>query len=136
MLAQAVNEVMEIRIEEDIMKARIRAKTMAKELGFNRMDETRIATAISELTRNALQYAGGGIITIKVLDESQEKKGIEFVVEDKGPGIEDLQLALKGGYSTAGGLGLGLSGSKKLMDDFDITTKVGEGTIVKITKWL
>jgi len=134
-LAQKLTEVVDIRSEVGIVNARVRAKAMAEALGFTYMDQTRIATAVSELARNAFQFAGGGKVTIKPL-EGPEGKGIEIVVEDHGPGIEDLELALKGGYSTAGGLGLGLSGSKKLMDEFDVKTRIGEGTVVVVRKWL
>nr|MDO8097640.1 anti-sigma regulatory factor [Candidatus Njordarchaeota archaeon] len=125
----------EITSEADIVVARVKAKAIAEAIGFNYMDQTRIATAVSELARNAFQYAGKGTVTITPVD-SQEKRGIKIVVEDHGPGIKDIELALKGGYSTSRGLGMGLLGSKKLMDEFDIKTKVGEGTTVTIRKWV
>lgn len=128
-------EVVDVRAEPDIVGARVRAKAIAETLGFAYMDQTRIATAVSELARNAFQHAKGGKVTIKPLT-GKGRKGIEIVVEDRGPGIENLELALKGGYSTAGGLGLGLSGSKKLMDEFDIKSAVGQGTVIIIRKWL
>lgn len=134
-MEQELLEILEIKSEEDIIKARVRAKAIAETLGFNYMDQTRIATAVSELTRNAYQYAGKGKITIKPLNKPG-RKGMEMVVEDHGSGIENLDRVLKGGCSTGGGLGMGLSGSKKLMDDFDINTKMGEGTVVTIRKWL
>lgn len=134
-MEQELIEILEIKNEADIIKARVRAKAIAEALGFNYMDQTRIATAISELTRNAYQYAGEGKMTIKPLNR-QGRKGIEIVVEDHGPGIENLERALKGGYSTKGGLGMGLSGSKRLMDEFDIRTKGGEGTSITTRKWL
>jgi len=134
-LEQELIEILDIKSEADIIIARVRAKAIAEALGFNYMDQTRIATAVSELARNAYQYAGKGKITIKPLNK-QGKKGMEIVFEDHGPGIENLDRAMKGGYSTGGGLGMGLSGSKKLMDDFDINTKMGEGTVVTIRKWL
>jgi serine/threonine-protein kinase RsbT len=134
-LEQKLIEIMEIKNEADIIRARVRAKAVAEALGFNYMDQTRIATAVSELARNSYQHAGEGEMTIKPLNR-QGRKGIEIIVEDHGPGIENLELALKGGHSTAGGLGMGLSGSKRLMDEFDIKTKSGEGTVVTIRKWL
>ena len=134
-MEQELLEILEIKSEADIIKARVRAKVIAETLGFDYMDQTRIATAVSELTRNAYQYAGKGKITIKPLNK-QGRKGMEMVVEDHGSGIENLDRALKGGCSTGGGLGMGLSGSKRLMDDFDINTKMGEGTVVTIRKWL
>lgn len=134
-MEQKMIEILEIKNEADIIRARVTAKTTAEALGFNYMDQTRIATAVSELTRNAYQYAGEGKMTIKPLNK-QGRRGIEIIVEDQGPGIENIELALKGGHSTAGGLGMGLSGSKKLMDEFDIKTKIGEGTTVTVRKWL
>jgi len=128
-------EVIEVRSDDDIINARVRARVMAEALGFSYMDQTRIATAVSELARNTFQFAGVGKVTIKPVNR-QGRKGVEIVVEDHGPGIENLELALKGGHSTTGGLGLGLSGSKKLMDEFDIKTKIGEGTKVTVRKWL
>lgn len=128
-------EIVEIRNESDIITARVKAKVIAEALGFGYMDQTRIATAASELARNAYQYAGEGKITITPANR-QGRKGIEIVVDDHGPGIENLELALKGGYSTAGGLGMGLSGSKRLMDEFDIKTKSKEGTTIVARKWL
>jgi serine/threonine-protein kinase RsbT len=134
-MTQSPIEVVEIADEAGIVNARVRAKVLAEALGFNHMDQTRIATSVSELARNALQFAGGGRATMTPVNK-QGRNGIEIIIEDKGPGIEKLELALKGGHSTGGGLGLGLSGSKKLMDEFDIKTKVGEGTAVTVRKWL
>jgi serine/threonine-protein kinase RsbT len=125
----------EVTGEADIVMARVKAKAVAEAMGFNYMDQTRIATAVSELARNAFQFAGKGKVRITTVNR-QEKRGIEIVVEDRGPGIKDLELVLKGGYSTGKGLGMGLSGSKRLMDEFDIKTKVGHGTTVTIRKWL
>jgi serine/threonine-protein kinase RsbT len=134
-LEQELIEILEIKSEADMIKARVRAKAIAEALGFNYMDQTRIATAVSELTRNAYQYAGKGKMTIKPLNK-QGRKGMEIAVEDHGPGIEDLDRALEGGHSTGGGLGMGLSGSKRLMDEFDVKTKRNEGTSVTVRKWL
>lgn len=134
-MEQELIEILEIKSEADIIEARVRAKAIAEALGFNYMDQTRIATAVSELARNACQYAGKGKMTIKPLNK-QGKKGMEIVFEDHGPGIENLDRAMKGGYSTGGGLGMGLSGSKKLMDEFDIKTKSNEGTSITVRKWL
>jgi serine/threonine-protein kinase RsbT len=125
----------EVRSEADIVSTRVAAKAMAEALGFDYMDQTRIATAVSELSRNVYQHGGGGKLTMKLVS-NKDRRGIEIVVEDHGPGIENLELALKGGFSTTGGLGLGLSGAKKLMDEFDIRTKIGEGTVVTVRKWL
>jgi serine/threonine-protein kinase RsbT len=125
----------EVRSEADIVNARVHAKAKAEALGFGYMDQTRIATAVSELARNAFQYGGKGKVTMQLVNK-EGRRGIEIVVEDHGPGIRELESVLRGGYSTGGGLGLGLSGSKKLMDEFEIKTKVGEGTTVTVRKWL
>ena len=125
----------EVEVEADIIKARVMAKATAEAIGFNYMDQTRIATAVSELARNAFQYAGEGKVEIMSITDG-EKHGIEIVVEDHGPGIKDLELAMSGGYSTSKGLGIGLSGSRKLMDEFEIKTRIGKGTIVRIRKWI
>jgi len=107
---------------------------VAIKLGFGAVDQCGITTAISELARNAVVHGGGGSITIKIIQN--EKKGIEIVCRDDGPGIENLELALKGGYSTVGGLGIGLSGAKRLMDEFQIVSSAGRGTTVIVRKWL
>jgi serine/threonine-protein kinase RsbT len=134
-LEQELIEVVEIKNESDIITARVKVKAIAEALGFGYMDQTRIATAVSELVRNAYQYAGEGKITFTPVNK-QGRKGIEIVVNDQGPGIENLELALKGGHSNSGGLGMGLSGSKRLMDEFDIKTKSKEGTTIIARKWL
>lgn len=134
-LAQTSVEIVDVTTEADIIRARLKAKVIAEALGFDYMDQTRISTAVSELARNAFQYAGGGRITIKTAT-NQARKGIEIIAEDHGHGIENLELALKGGYSTGTGLGMGLSGTKRLMDEFDIQTTIGKGTVITIKKWL
>jgi len=134
-LAQAQTVAVDVESEADIVTARVRTKAVAEAIGFNYMDQTRIATAVSELARNAFQYAGKGKVRISPIDIGSEH-GIEIVVEDHGPGIKDLESAMKGGYSTSRGLGMGLSGSRKLMDEFEIKTRIGEGTVVRIRKWM
>ncbi len=128
-------DVVGVKSEADIIKARVRTKALAEALGFNYMDQTKIASAVLELARNAFRYAGGGNVTIQPAERGG-RGGIEIIVEDHGPGIANLELALKGGYSTSGALGEGLSNCKRFMDEFDIKTKVGKGTLVRITKWL
>jgi serine/threonine-protein kinase RsbT len=134
-LVQISVEIVDVTTEADIIRARVKAKVLAESLGFDYMDQTRISTAVSELARNAFQYAGGGRITIKAAT-NQARRGIEIIAEDHGPGIENLELAVKGGYSTGTGLGMGLSGTKRLMDEFDIQTTIGKGTVITIKKWL
>ena len=125
----------EIRTVEDIVISRSVAKEMARETGFGIVDQTKIATVISELARNMIKYAGEGMLRIVVIEDSN-RKGVEITCDDGGPGIENIALALKEGYSTSRGLGMGLPGAKKLMDEFVIESEVGKGTRVVVRKWL
>ena len=106
---------------------------MAAHLGFGRTDLTIIATAVSEVTRNIVKFADSGEVVIEVLDEP--RRGIRIVARDVGPGIPDVDEALRDGYSTYDGLGLGLPGARRLMDEFAIVSEVGRGTTVTMTKW-
>jgi len=108
----------------DIVRARGAARSIAAQVGFGLADQTRLATAVSELTRNALHYAGGGLCEITDLTNDSERR-IKVLVEDHGPGIPDIQRAIQDGYSTGGGLGAGLPGTKRLMDVFTIESTVG-----------
>jgi serine/threonine-protein kinase RsbT len=126
--------VIEITSEGEIITSRVSAQALAESIGFDRYDQTKIATAVSELTRNALKYAGSGRITLRAVYVGG-RTGIEVLVEDQGPGFKNLDQALEGGHSTGGGLGLGVSGSRRLMDDFDIDTGP-QGTSVVTRKWL
>lgn len=124
----------EITSSEGIVIARQKVRELAKNIGFGAVDQTRMATAVSELARNIHQFAGKGTVTI--LNLKGERKGIKIVCEDNGPGIADVELAMSDGYSTIESLGLGLPGAKRLMDEFEIESKPGKGTKVTITKWL
>ncbi len=124
-----------IRSEADIVAARQRGRAMAAELGFSLVNQTFIATAISELARNIVVYAKTGEIVLSSVQEG-DKRGIVVVARDRGPGIPDIQLAMRDGYSSSGSLGLGLSGTKRLMDEFEIVSKVGKGTTVTVKKWV
>jgi serine/threonine-protein kinase RsbT len=119
----------------DIVTARQRGRELALKLGFPHTDATLIATAISELTRNIVLYAKRGHLTLAAI-RNDRHTGIHIIAHDDGPGIPDLQRALVGGYSTSGGLGLGLSGVKRLVDEFIVDTEPGAGTRVAVTKWL
>lgn len=119
---------------EDVIRARQAVRELAREMGFGAVDQTRLTTAVSELARNIYQYATSGIVTLFALKE--DHKAIKVVCEDWGPGIPDIELAMSNGFSTRGSLGLGLPGSKRLVDDFEITSEPGKGTRVTITKWL
>ncbi|WP_027416455.1 ATP-binding protein [Aneurinibacillus terranovensis] len=120
-----------IETEEDVIMAATLGKTIACEMGFSPVDQTKIAVGISEITRNIINYAYHGRIYFHKGEDY-----IEITVQDRGPGIENLAEALKDGVTTGKGLGLGLSGTKRLMDEFHIETKVGVGTTVRIRKWM
>jgi len=119
----------------DVLKARREGMQIASAIGFSHADSTKIAVVISELGRNIVNYAGTGTIT--VLTRADVKgKCIKIIADDKGPGIADLDYVIQGGNSTSGGLGLGLSGSKRMMDEFHIRTADGSGTTITTTKWV
>lgn len=126
----------EINKEWDIVAARQLGREMAKSIGFGIVDQARIATAISELARNIYLYAGKGTICFEIIDAIDHKKGLSVISTDTGPGIRDLSLVMQDGYTTSGGLGAGLPGVKRLMDDFDIETEEGKGTEITTAKWV
>lgn len=123
-----------INSDQDIVLARQKGRAKAVELGFSSGDATLIATAISELARNIVAYAGKGRITLKVVN-GLNRQGISVVASDDGPGIPDVRQALRDGFSTSGSLGLGLPGVRRLMDEFEITSQPGRGTTVVVKKW-
>lgn len=123
-----------INSDQDIVLARQKGRAKAIELGFSSGDATLIATAISELARNIVAYAGKGRITLKVVN-GLNRQGISVVASDEGPGIPDVRQALRDGFSTSGSLGLGLPGVRRLMDEFEITSQPGLGTTVVVKKW-
>jgi serine/threonine-protein kinase RsbT len=118
----------------DMIPARAEGRALADRLGFSRTDATLIATAISEVGRNILVHAGSGEIVLSVLHDNG-REGLEVVASDSGPGIRDVDAALQDGYASRGGLGLGLPGARRLMDEFEIDSRVGEGTVVTMKKW-
>jgi serine/threonine-protein kinase RsbT len=128
-------EITPIAAEMDIVKARqaVRAATLA--LGFKLVDQTKIVTAASELARNTLVYGKGGTMTLEFVARDR-RMGLRMIFEDRGPGIAYLKLAMTDGYTTGSGLGMGLSGAKRLVSEFDIVSRVGEGTRVTATKWM
>jgi serine/threonine-protein kinase RsbT len=123
-----------ISSDVDIVKARQAGRRLAEDVGFVFTELALIATAISEVARNIVRYAKSGEIVIRPVTNST-RRGIQIVAQDRGPGIRDVEQALQIGFSTAGGLGLGLPGVRRLMDEFDIQSKLGLGTTVRITKW-
>lgn len=123
-----------INREPDIIVARQQGRDIAAELGFSSGDLALIATAISEITRNVIEYATRGEMTVRVVQQSA-RRGVEIVVQDEGPGIANVPQAMQDGYSTGGGLGLGLPGARRLMDDFTIESALGKGTRIVMRKW-
>ncbi|WP_435055288.1 ATP-binding protein [Micromonospora aurantiaca (nom. illeg.)] len=123
-----------IRSDEDVVRVRQLARTTAVAVRLSLVDQTKLVTAASELARNTLIYGGGGSAEVSAVSDGR-RRGVRIVFADEGPGIPDLDLALTDGYTTGGGLGLGLSGARRLVDDFDIRTAVGEGTRITVTKW-
>jgi serine/threonine-protein kinase RsbT len=129
-----LSEERPIQASEDVVGVRQAVRQRAVELGFNLVDQTKIVTAASELARNTLHYGGGGTVRLESLQEGA-RRGLRLVFEDRGPGIPNLELAMRDGYTTGNGLGLGLSGAKRLSNDFAIESRVGEGTRVTIVRW-
>jgi serine/threonine-protein kinase RsbT len=127
-------ETLEIRSSSDIVHVRQQVRTWALEMGFGLVDQTKIVTAASELARNTVDYGKGGTVTLEML-QLGTRKGLRLIFEDKGPGIPDIELAMTDGYTSDRGLGLGLSGSKRLMHEFEIVSKVGKGTKIAIVRW-
>lgn len=124
--------------EDDIVAARQRVRTLSRDAGFGMVDQSRITTAVSELTRNIVRYAenGQGEVLVNLVTEPTGRSGIEVIVRDEGPGIADLDSILNGSFTSSHGLGMGLTGTRRLMDEMDIDTEPGRGTIVTIRKWL
>jgi serine/threonine-protein kinase RsbT len=123
-----------VQAAEDIVSIRQAVRQRAVDLGFNLVDQTKIVTAASELARNMVQYGGGGQITLEGIEEFG-RRGLRLTFEDQGPGIADIDLAMKDGYTTGGGFGLGLSGARRLSNEFHIHSVPGKGTRVTITRW-
>ena len=124
----------EIRSSDDVVRVRQVARTMALDAGLSLVDQTKIITAASELARNTLDYGGGGFVLAELID-AVGRRGLRLTFEDHGPGIADIATALKDGFTTGKGMGLGLGGAKRLSNEFSIHSKVGEGTKVVIARW-
>lgn len=120
--------------DADVVAARQAVRRWATDLRFSLVDQTKLVTAASELARNAVQYGGGGTMRMDALDDGR-RRGLRLVFEDQGPGIPDLALAMTDGYTTGGGLGLGLSGSRRLANEFEIVSAAGRGTRVTLVRW-
>jgi serine/threonine-protein kinase RsbT len=128
------SETLQIRSAEDIVAVRQMVRKWAVELAFGLVDQTKLVTAASELARNAYSYGGGGTATLEELQDGG-RRGLKLTFRDEGPGIVDVEQALRDGYTTGGGMGLGLGGSKRLVHEFDIVSRPGEGTCVTIVRW-
>jgi serine/threonine-protein kinase RsbT len=123
-----------IKREQDVILFRNRVKEFATKIKMGLVNQTKLITAASELVRNMLKYAEGGDITIEIVSKGREN-GIRLIFRDEGPGIDDIQLAMKDGYSTAKSLGLGLPGARRLVNEFNIKSELNKGTVVTIIKW-
>ena len=128
------SDVLQLRTEHDIVQARQAVRKMTLELGFSLVDQTKMVTAASELARNTVIYGGGGVLQWEMLLDGA-KKGLRLSFKDEGPGIADLAQAMTDGWTSGSGLGLGLSGAKRLVNEFDVDSQPGKGTRVTITRW-
>lgn len=128
------SESLPVRTSEDVVLVRTSVRKMAAELKFGIVDQTKIVTAASEIARNTLDYGRGGDLRMEALNNGL-KRGLRLIFADRGPGIGDIELALRDGFTSGNGMGLGLGGTRRLMDEFEIVSRLNEGTIVTITKW-
>ncbi|MFT3701327.1 MAG: anti-sigma regulatory factor [Agriterribacter sp.] len=135
MIIALSKDTITVEKEQDVVLLRNRTKEIATRIKMGLVNQTKLITAASELVRNMLRYAGGGTILVEVISKGREN-GIRMTFEDKGPGIADIALAMKDGYSTGKSLGLGLPGAKRLVNDFIIKSEVDKGTMITIIKWL
>jgi serine/threonine-protein kinase RsbT len=124
-----------IQSGDDVVRVRQQVRVLAAENGLSLVDQTKLVTAASELARNALVHGGGGLARVEVVRSANGKNGIRIDFVDEGPGIPDIDLALTDGWTSGGGLGLGLSGARRLVDEFELSSKAGGGTSVVVTKW-
>ncbi len=132
-MAVVSSETIPVSSEPDIVVVRRRVRETAAHIGLSLVDQTKVVTAASELARNTLIYGGGGAMQLESLNGP--RLGVRLTFSDNGPGIPDIQLALRDGFTTGSGLGLGLGGTKRLVNEFEIASKVGEGTKIVITRW-
>jgi serine/threonine-protein kinase RsbT len=128
------SETVSVRTPGEVVSVRHTVRKWAVEIGFSLVEQTKVVTAASELARNMIDYGGGGVLTLELLDDTM-RKGLRLRFEDQGPGIADVNLALRDGYTTGSGMGLGLGGARRLSNEFELKTAPGEGTSVTITRW-
>lgn len=127
-------EILPITSQDDLIRIRQTTRALAVQLEFSLVEQTKMVTAASELARNTMTFGGGGTVRLEILLDNG-RKGLRLIFEDHGPGIPDIDLAMTDGYTSGNGLGLGLGGSKRLVNEFEIFSRVGEGTRVSITRW-
>lgn len=128
------SDLLEIAMDSDTVRVRQTVRIWCEQIGINGVDQTKMVTAASELARNALVHGGGGTVRLEAVEE-EGRPGLRLTFEDHGPGIPDIELALQNGYTTRGGLGLGLGGARRLVNEFQIDSRLGEGTRVTIVRW-
>jgi serine/threonine-protein kinase RsbT len=128
------DESMAVRSGDDVVRVRQLVRARSIDAGFSLVDQTKLVTAASEIARNTVDYGGGGTLKVEVM-RNGARRGVRLVFEDKGPGIADVELAMKDGYTSGAGLGLGLSGAKRLSNEFDVKSVLGQGTIVTLARW-
>ena len=133
-MAVVRSEVVELRTSQDVVVARQAVRQHAVAQGLSLVDQTKLVTAASELARNTVEYGGGGAMRVELLAE-EPRRGIRLTFEDQGPGIPDIELALRDGYTSGNGMGLGLGGARRLVNEFAIVSTPGQGTRVTITRW-
>ena len=127
-------QLFQLRTDADLVIARRGVKDWAGELGLSMLDLTKVVTAASELARNAIVHGGGGVMCLQIVKQG-DRRGLRMTFKDEGPGIPDLELAMRDGYTSGGGLGIGLPGAKRLVNDFDVSSTTSEGTCVTIVRW-
>ena len=133
-MAVTRTEKLPVHASEDIVKVRQTVRAWAVQIGFNLVDQTKMVTAASELARNTVTYGGGGTVELETLTQGG-RRGLRLTFSDQGPGIADVEQALRDGFTTGGGLGLGLGGARRLVNEFEIRSQPGVGTSVRITRW-
>ena len=133
-MAVTRTEKLPVQASEDVVRVRQAVRAWAVDLGFSLVDQTKIVTAASELARNTVVHGGGGTVDIEMLVEGG-RRGLRLTFRDHGPGIADVETVMRNGFTTGGGLGLGLGGARRLSNEFDIQSRPGEGTVVRITRW-
>ncbi len=133
-MAVVRTDALPLRAEDDVVRARQAVRSWAVELAFGLVDQTKLVTAASELARNTVVYGGGGSMRLEALNDGL-RRGLRLTFEDQGPGIPDIERALRDGFTTGNGLGLGLGGARRLVNDFDIVSAPGQGTRITVTRW-